>query len=695
MHAHEYILQELTAATLTTSADDLQGLARIHSLLSDFAAAVPSDQTNASAVTGLSSNVTTLVEQMILNEVADADAALKQVCDTAVEIGELLKGKTPAPAVLTTTRPTVTEKPASPAADRPAEPAPIDEVDPKDRTLILEFINESGEHVQAAEAALLKLDHDPTDLEAINSLFRAFHTVKGVAGFIKLGQIGKLAHAVENLMDLARSSALKLNTDHIDVLLKSVDLIKLMTGAIETTLIQGTPPPQQAELLPLVEQLKLLADPNRPAPKSASRGPQPDNENPPADGKPSASKSDTPTAAEAGAAKQGQTADSVVKVSTDRLDSLINAIGELVIAQSMVGQDVAAIVPPNHRVLRTLTQVSKIARELQDLSMSMRMVPIQGVFQKMSRLARDLTRKSGKEFELEIVGGETELDRGLVEAISDPLVHMVRNSADHGIESPEDRERAGKPRAGRITLRAYHQAGNIVVEISDNGRGLNKAKILKKAIERGIVPAGKELSEQEIFKLIFAAGLSTADKVTDVSGRGVGMDVVLRNVESLRGRIDIASTEGVGSTFTIRLPLTLAVIDGLVVRVGGQRYVIPITSIEQSLRPTESQLSTVQNRGELCMVRDDIVPVVRLYELFGVEPRHKTLTEGLLVIVQDGPTRCCLLVDELLGQQQCVIKSLGDGVGTIRGVSGGAILGDGNVSLILDVPGLINSIAQT
>jgi two-component system chemotaxis sensor kinase CheA len=277
-----------------------------------------------------------------------------------------------------------------------------------------------------------------------------------------------------------------------------------------------------------------------------------------------------------------------------------------------------------------------------------------------------------------------------VEAISDPLVHMVRNSIDHGIEAPEDRVKAGKPKSGQLRLKAYHQAGNIVIDISDDGRGLNKSRILKKAVANGLVREGQELSDQEIFKLIFAAGLSTAEKITDISGRGVGMDVVKRNVEALRGRIDIASIEGKGSTFSIRLPLTLAVIDGQVIRVGNQRYIIPITSIDQTIQPRSEQLSSVQNRGEMCMVRGQLLPLFRLYRLFAVKPQSEDPTKALLVIVQDDHKRCCLLVDELLGQQQVVIKSLGEALGQVPGISGGAILGDGNVSLILDIPGLIH-----
>jgi two-component system chemotaxis sensor kinase CheA len=301
-----------------------------------------------------------------------------------------------------------------------------------------------------------------------------------------------------------------------------------------------------------------------------------------------------------------------------------------------------------------------------------------------------LAQKVGKEIEFSAIGGETEIDRNLVEALSDPLVHMVRNAVDHGLETPDVRVNAGKPKYGRLELKAYHRGGYIFVEVSDDGRGLNKQRILQKAIQAEIIRDGQDLSDQDIFHLIFHAGLSTAEQVTDVSGRGVGMDVVYKNVEALRGRIDITSVEGKGSTFTLRLPLTLAVIDGLVVKVGPDRYIIPITSVEQSLRPSADQLSTVQGRGEMCMIRNDVLPLFRLHRLFDASLKSHDPTQAIVVVVQDGDRRCCLLVDELLGQQQVVIKSLGESLPTIAGISGGAILGDGNISLILDIPGLIS-----
>ena len=379
-----------------------------------------------------------------------------------------------------------------------------------------------------------------------------------------------------------------------------------------------------------------------------------------------------------------------IKITTTRLDSLINMVGELMVAQSMVSQDLTDYINSNQRLERNSRQLNKITRDLQELSMSMRMVPVQGVFQKMARLVRDLSRKAGKEIDFQMEGADTELDRNVVESIADPLVHMVRNSVDHGIEPPEQREKSGKPRMGRIKLSAYHQGGNIVIEIADDGKGLDRERILQKAIKNGIVKEGQELSDQEIYRLIFHAGLSTAEKITDVSGRGVGMDVVRKNIEALRGRVDIDSTPGQGTVFSIRLPLTLAVIDGQIVTVSNEKFIIPLLSIERSLRPNREQISSMYGgKAESLMIRGELLPLVRLHQLFDIEPRTTDPCEGLVVIVADGEKRYCLLVDDLAGQQQVVIKSLGSYLGSIQGVSGGAIMGDGKVALILDVPGLI------
>ena len=377
-----------------------------------------------------------------------------------------------------------------------------------------------------------------------------------------------------------------------------------------------------------------------------------------------------------------------VKVDTAKLDALVDMAGEMVIAQSLVRHhpELAALRSP--AVLRSLAQLARTTGDLQKTAMSMRMVPVGGLFQRMSRLVRDLARKTNKQAEMDAIGGDTELDRNVVEELADPLMHMVRNAADHGLEPAEERRAAGKDPTGRIRLRASHQAGHIVIEIADDGRGLIRENILAKARRTGLVEDGDKLSDSEVFNFIFQPGFSTAAKITDVSGRGVGMDVVKKQIQKLRGRVDIESVPGKGTSFFLRLPLTLAMIDGLVVGVGEERYIVPIFSVREMLRPTAEMVFTVENRQEMALVRDTLLPVVRLYKRFGVEPRSEQATESLLIVAEAAGKSFCLMVDELICKQEVVIKSLGESLRDIPGVAGGAILGDGRVGLILDLEGI-------
>ena len=560
-----------------------------------------------------------------------------------------------------------------------------------DVPLVLDFVAEANEHIEAAEAGLLELESKPGDSEVLNQIFRAFHTIKGMAGFLNLAEIGSLAHSAENLLDGARKGELVIAGDRGDVVFESIDMLKKMIAGLKESVDAGGAVAAQQGLGDLLTKLKAAVESKSPgALLSSPQGREKDKE---LDeillNEPGSNVQATAEIREISTKTRLSSGDEKIKVSTSRLDNLINMAGELVIAQLMVTEEVNSNLTVEHELARKVAHQSKIVRELQELSMSMRMVPIHGVFQKMARLVRDLSRKTQKDVTFATVGEETELDRSIVDKIADPLVHMVRNSVDHGIESKAERLAAGKNPVGRVELRAFHQAGNIVIEIEDDGKGLDKDKILKKAIDNGIVEAGQELSEDEIFKLVFHAGLSTAQKVTSVSGRGVGMDVVKKNIEALRGKIDISSTPGSGTVFTIRLPLTLAIIDGQIVRVGRNRYIIPINSIVRSLRPGAEQLSSVQGRGEMVTVRGKLLPLVRLHKLFNTVPRTEDPTEALLVVVEEDNNRCCLLVDELLDQRQVVIKSLGEALGKAQGVSGGAIMGDGRVSLILDIPGLM------
>lgn len=579
-----------------------------------------------------------------------------------------------------------TETTAAEIAEAESQQPPVPE---EDVQLVLDFITESYEHIESAEAGLLELETKPGDNEVLNQIFRAFHTIKGMAGFLNLIDIGSLAHSAENLLDLARKGEIVLAGENMDVVFESVDMLKKMFAGLKKSVETGKAVPLQKHLPQLLSKLEsLVQDQGFAASLNTPHGQKNDKK---LDEILTAKDKPKPkyTASQENVKIKTHTSDEKIKVSTARLDNLINMAGELVIAQLMVAEEANTKLTSEHGLNHKVVHQGKIVRELQELSMSMRMVPIAGVFQKMARLVRDLSHKANKKINFSTHGEETELDRNIVDKIADPLVHMVRNSVDHGIESPQHRAESGKNPTGQIELRAFHQAGNIVIEIEDDGEGLNKENILKKAIDNGLVEASQDLSDEEIFKLIFHAGLSTAQQVTSVSGRGVGMDVVRKNIESLRGKIEINSIHGKGTTFTIRLPLTLAIIDGQIVKVGDDRYVIPINSIVRTLRPQAEQLSSIQNRGEMVTVRGRLLPLVRLYMLFGTVPAIKDPTESLLVIVEEDSKKCCLLVDELLGQQQVVIKSLGDGLGKVKGVSGGAIMGDGKVSLILDIPGLM------
>ncbi|MEI9976449.1 MAG: chemotaxis protein CheA [Ignavibacteriota bacterium] len=338
---------------------------------------------------------------------------------------------------------------------------------------------------------------------------------------------------------------------------------------------------------------------------------------------------------------------------------------------------------------RKLAQMTRITAELQKTAMAMRLVPIGPLFRRMSRLVRDLSRQFGKQVHMETEGDEIELDRTIVEELADPLMHMVRNAMDHGTEMPKDRIAAGKNPVARLLLKAQHQSGQVVIEISDDGRGLDPAKIKAKAIQKGLIAAEKELSENEIFNLIFEPGFTTAAQVTNVSGRGVGMDVVRRHIEKLRGRIEIRSVLGRGATFLLKLPLTLAIIDGLVVGVGSERYIIPLFAVREMFRPTTETIWTVQQRAEMALVRGTLLPVFRLYKRFGVKPHTTEPTESVLVVAEVEGACYCLLVDDLIGKQEVVIKSLGETFSSVTGIAGGAIMGDGRVGLILDLDKLL------
>ncbi len=556
--------------------------------------------------------------------------------------------------------------------------------DDADRDLLPDFITESGECVTNSEAALLQLEANPSDDEAVNTVFRAFHTVKGTSAFLGLTRIAAFAHEAEGLLSRVRDKEIAYTRGCADLSLRSADMMKELLGIVEVALSGDGRLPLPAGYHELLEALAGY-DPKRDA-NGVSLGASAtvsDDIFPIASGAAAPSSAGSEPAA---AAKQkGTSDDATIRVRTDRLDRLIDMVGELVIAQTIIAGDETFGTGKQHDLLRKVTHAGKIVRELQDLSMSMRMVPLRPTFQKLARVVRDTAAKAGKQVQFITEGDDVEIDRNMVDRLSDPLVHMVRNAVDHGVESPDKRVAAGKAPVGIVRLHAYHASGNVVVELKDDGNGLHRDKIAKKAIEKGLIESDKGLTDSDVFNLIFAPGFSTAEKLTDISGRGVGMDVVKRNLEAIRGRCDISSRPGHGTTFAIRLPLTLAVTDGMLVRVGEERFIVPLTHIHMSFRPEPEMLSTVVGKGEMVVLRGELMPVIRLNRLFEVPDAIENPLDALLMIVGDGARRTALLVDDLLGQQQVVAKALSDGLGKVAGVSGGAILGDGRVGLILDV----------
>ncbi len=384
-----------------------------------------------------------------------------------------------------------------------------------------------------------------------------------------------------------------------------------------------------------------------------------------------------------------------LRVSTEKVDRLINLVGELVINQSMLNEAAQNFhMGRLPQLMEAVAAMERASRELQERVMAIRMLPIKHAFGRFPRLVRDLANACGKKIELKTSGEETELDKTVIEAIADPLTHLVRNSIDHGLETPQERRLAGKPETGVVALHAFHEGGNIVVEISDDGKGLDRERILKKAIERGLIQENEVLPDETIYNFIFHPGFSTAPTITDLSGRGVGMDIVKQAVVGMGGSISLSTTPGEGSCFRIRLPLTMAILEGLSLLVGEEVYILSLTSIVESIRPRSGDLRLIAGTSEVVQVRGEVLPVQRLYQYFGVKPVITDATKGLLVIVEYDGCKVALMVDELIGQSQVVIKSLETNYRKVDGIAGATILGDGRVALIIDVPGLLRNMSR-
>ncbi len=572
--------------------------------------------------------------------------------------------------------------PSQAAADEPSISLNL----PADQELLREFHSESVELLQNIEQGVLVLEENPGESATINAVFRAFHTFKGGAGFLHLEAMRDLAHELESLLDAVRQGKLTVTQALIGLVLAGGDALGRFTRAIGAQLAgDNTGSPITVPTKALIGQLR-----------AALRGELPPQE----PVRPQATEPASTTAASAAPAQQppsqpereasaAEAGSAFVKLETSKLDSLINLVGELVIAQSMVVQNPSVQKVLNLDMVRNLRQLSRITKELQHNVTSLRMVPIRGLFRKMGRLVRDLGIEQQKQVQLLLEGEETELDRNIVEKMSDPLIHMIRNSIDHAVESPAERVALGKPAVATIHLEAAHERGGIVIRVRDDGRGLNGEKIRRRAVERGLVAANADLSDPEIYQLIFLPGFSTAESITELSGRGVGMDIVRGNIESLRGKIEISSSLGAGTTFSVILPLTLAIIDGLLVSVGTQRFIIPTLAVRESFRPQAHAIATVHGRGEMVTVRGRQMPILRLAQHFGIPSGVSAIEEGILIVIESGDASRAILVDALIGKQEVVIKNLGRAFSHQNLMAGGAVLGDGSVGLILDVDTLV------
>lgn len=548
------------------------------------------------------------------------------------------------------------------------------------------FFDESLEALATMESALLELDVASPDPEIINTIFRGAHSIKGGAGMFSFAEIASLTHTLETLLDELRSGRAAVSQDACDLLLRSVDLLREMLRATRDG--QALDSERVAALRLGLEALVAGQACTSPRPRDGDTdgSPRPRVAAEAPAGEPPRPAS-APTAADA-AGDSGS-----IRVGVRKIDELINTVGEIVITQSMLAQLGLQMQGPAAERLRTgLAQLERNVRELHEGVMRVRMLPIGFAFSRFPRMVRDLAQRLGKQIELRVSGEQTELDKTVLERIGDPLVHLVRNCIDHGIERPEERIQRGKPPAGTVRLDAFHRGSAIIIEISDDGRGLDRDRILAKARSRGLLGPADAPADAALYDLIFLPGFSTVEQTTDLSGRGVGMDVVRGNVKALGGKIEIHSEPGRGCRFVITLPLTLAIVEGQSVRVGGNTFVVPLVSIVESLQLKSAAVTRLTGAGEVFAFRGDYVPLVRLHRLFGIEPRAQRLHDGLVVVAEGDGRRVGLFVDDLRGQQQVVIKSLESNYGTVSGFSGATIMGDGSVALILDVPDLIRRI---
>jgi two-component system chemotaxis sensor kinase CheA len=572
---------------------------------------------------------------------------------------------------------------------------------------IATFFDEAQEHLESIEERAMLLDSGRGDPEVLNAIFRAAHSIKGGSGTFGFTQLSEATHVMETLFDDLRKGRGKADSGTVRLLLDACDIFKAHLGrlkagdrgvdpamdAIRERFAQYRPGstgdvvPAQAGTRSAPQEESFFASAPVPAPKQETFGLFEETQ------------AAAPTQEKFGFFETPQAAlpksdQSSIRVSVEKIDRIVNLVGELVIAQAMMQQSVGKSVSTGDEQLNhSLSTLDRNTRELQQAVMSIRMMPMEFVFSRFPRLVYDVSSQLGKKVHLRTSGHETELDKELIELLIDPLTHVVRNAIDHGIESPQERVAAGKPETGTVGMRATHRGGSVIIEVSDDGRGLDRDRIIAKARELGI-PADESMRDEQLFEIIFEAGFSTAKTVTNLSGRGVGMDVVRRNITALGGSVSIASAKGEGTVITIQLPLTLAVLDGMIVSVADEQYIIPLEFVAEAFKPAAGDIKSVVGQPSLVAVRGEHLPIVRLEDVVQLPASAQARPEPLCLVVEVDNRRAALLVDSLIGQQQLVVKSLETNLHRVGGMAGATILGDGRVALILDVSGFTRNVGS-
>ncbi|PCJ63371.1 MAG: hypothetical protein COA79_00765 [Planctomycetota bacterium] len=566
--------------------------------------------------------------------------------------------------------------------------------------ILQKFTEECNDLLDDSENCVQTLSQNPASAPDINQLFRNIHSIKGNCGFVNFANPEIISHKLESILDEMRAESIKIDEAIIKLLFEAIDVLRGQIKEIEKSgkdsvsdnskllqsledlftnkkvmVNQTTLEEKKSEPIKEIKEEEIITKINSTELASVEALPEIDTS------------ADRPVNNDS---NRKIIVRQDIRVDMQKLDYLQNLVGELIIAKEMVSHNPELQKLNLTSFNRSMDRLTRITNELQDVSMSVRMIQISSVFKKMNRLVRDVSKKAGKKIHLELFGEETEVDKQILDLISDPLVHIIRNAGDHGIESPDDRIKNNKPVEGVIKLSARQTVSEIIIQIEDDGKGLDKELIYNKGIEKGLIPDdGSSISDSAIYQLIFAPGFSTAQKVTDISGRGVGMDVVNKNVEKAKGRIEIESTQGVGTKFTLKIPLTLATIEVMLVRVAKAKYSIPITIIQEALKPNKEDITIKPDGSEYIKIRDNIYPVLRLHELFSVESEFQNLNDGIIILVNSEEESVCLFVDEILYQVQTVVKNLSDYMKDVKTISGCNILGTGEVSLIVNIEGLI------